>query len=53
MTTTYYRQLNHIFNRPSSEPAWYGSEHWEEGIFEDNPLSAFTFKIKKSKTKYE
>ena len=43
MTTTYHRQLNHIFNRPSTEPAWYGSDHWEEGIFEDNPLSAFTF----------
>ena len=43
MTTIYRRQLNHIFNRPSSEPAWYWSNHWEEGIFEDNPLSAFTF----------
>ena len=43
MATTYHRQLNHIFNRPTIEPEWYWSDHWEEGIFEDNPLSAFTF----------
>jgi len=44
MTTLYHRQLNHIFNRPTTELAWYWSEHWEEGIFEDeDPLSAFVF----------
>jgi hypothetical protein len=43
MTTTYQRQLNHIFNRPTTEPAWYWQDHWEEGIFDDDPLSAFTF----------
>lgn len=44
MTTLYHRQLAHIFNRPTTEPAWYWSEHWEEGIFEDeDPLSAFVF----------
>ena len=43
MATHYQRQLNHIFNRPTTEPAWYWSDHWEEGIFEDDPLSAFVF----------
>ena len=43
MATTYQRQLNHIFNRPTTEPEWYWGKHWEEGVFEDNPLSAFTF----------
>lgn len=43
MTIIYQRQLNYIFNRPTTEPAWYWGEHWEEGVFEDSPLSAFTF----------
>ena len=43
MATTYHRQLNHIFNRPTTEPVWYWGDYWEEGIFEDTPLSAFTF----------
>ena len=43
MTELYQRQLNHLFNRPTTEPAWYWSDHWEEGIFEDEPLSAFVF----------
>lgn len=43
MTTLYHRQLNHIFNRPTTEPAWYWSDHWEEGVFDDDPMSAFTF----------
>ncbi len=42
MTTLYQREINHIFNRPTTEPLWYWSEHWEEGVFEDeDPLSAF------------
>lgn len=44
MTTLYQREINHIFNRPTTEPLWYWSEHWEEGVFEDeDPLSAFVF----------
>ena len=43
MATIYHRQLNHLFNRPTTEPVWYWSDHWEEGIFEDDPLSAFVF----------
>ncbi|PSJ71838.1 hypothetical protein C7N43_37280 [Sphingobacteriales bacterium UPWRP_1] len=44
MTTLYQKQINHIFNRPDTEPAWYWSNHWEEGIFEgeENPIGAFT-----------
>lgn len=43
MITLYSRQINHIFNRPITQPEWYWSDHWEEGVFEENPLSAFTF----------
>ena len=43
MTTHYHRQLNHLFNRPTTEPEWHWSDHWEEGIFEDDRLSAFVF----------
>lgn len=44
MTTLYQKQINHIFNRPDTEPEWYWSDHWEEGIFEgeENPIEAFT-----------
>lgn len=38
----YQRQLNYIFNRPTTEPAWYWSECWEEGVFDD-PMQGFTF----------
>jgi hypothetical protein len=44
MTSLYQRQLNYIFNRPTTEPEWYWSnDYWEEGIFDQSPLSAFVF----------
>ncbi len=44
MTTLFQRQLNYVFNRPDTEPAWYWADStYEEGIFEDTPLSAFVF----------
>lgn len=38
----YQRQLNYVFNRPTTDPAWYWSEYWEEGVFDD-PMKGFTF----------
>jgi hypothetical protein len=44
MTPQYQRQLDYIFNRPTDEPEWYWrSDSWEEGVFEDDPLSGYTF----------
>lgn len=44
MTTLFQRQLNYVFNRPDTEPAWYWDDNtYEEGVFEDTPLSAFVF----------
>ncbi len=44
MTPQYQRQLNYIFNRPTTEPAWYWTnDDWEEGIFDDTPMSGFIF----------
>lgn len=44
MTTLYQQQLDYIFSRPTDEPAWYWRDDiGEELVFEDNPLSAFTF----------
>jgi hypothetical protein len=44
MIPQYQRQLDYIFNRPTDEPEWYWrSDSWEEGVFEDNPLSTYTF----------
>jgi hypothetical protein len=44
MTSLYQRQLKYIFNRPTVEPAWFWTnDDSEEFVFDDNPLSAFTF----------
>ena len=44
MTPQYQRQLNYIFNRPTDEPAWYWrDEVSDEPVFDDSPLSVFTF----------
>lgn len=44
MTTLFQRQLTYVFNRPATEPAWYWlDDTWEEGVFDDTPLSAFLF----------
>jgi hypothetical protein len=44
MTSKYQRQLDYLFNRPTDEPEWYwGTDYWEEGVFDDNTLDTFTF----------
>jgi hypothetical protein len=45
MTPQYQRQLDYIFNRPTDEPAWYwrNNADGEEQVFDETPLSAFTF----------
>jgi hypothetical protein len=44
MTAQYQRQLNYIFNRPTTDPEWYWSnDDWEEGIFDETAMSSFVF----------
>ncbi|MEY4905465.1 MAG: hypothetical protein RLZZ292_3280 [Bacteroidota bacterium] len=43
MTTLYQRQLQYIFNHPVTEPAWYWTDFWEEGVFENDPMCSFLF----------
>jgi hypothetical protein len=44
MTPEYQRQLDYIFNRPTDEPDWYWRDSSEEeAVFDETPLSAFTF----------
>jgi hypothetical protein len=45
MDSQYQRQLDYIFNRPTTEPEWYwGNDSLEEGeVEEENPISSFTF----------
>jgi hypothetical protein len=45
MDPQYQRQLDYIFNRPTTEPEWYwGNDSVEHGEFgEENPISYFTF----------
>ncbi len=44
MASLYQRQLNYIFNRPVTEPAWYWSnDDSEEYVFDETPESAFIF----------
>jgi hypothetical protein len=44
MSSLYQRQLKYVFNRPTAEPAWFWTnDDSEEFVFDDNPLSVFTF----------
>jgi hypothetical protein len=44
MITQYQRQLTYIFDRPTIEPAWFWTNNdSDEAVFDDNPLSVFTF----------
>ena len=44
LSTRYQHQLNHIFNRPVTQPEWYWTPHEEAGVFDDDdPMTAFLF----------
>ena len=43
MTSNYQKQLNHIFDRPIAEEAWYWSPEEEPVWDESDPLAAFEF----------
>ncbi len=43
MTNLYQSQLNYIFNRPITDPAWYWLDDTIENVFEGSPMEAFIF----------
>jgi hypothetical protein len=44
INTLYQTQLQYIFNRPVTEPAWYWTPREEEEcLFDDSPMQAFEF----------